>query len=438
MKTLLILMSLLLASTAQAQAEMPLYVGQAQPGWKLVVTDFESQALLQGDAVTVPKPAKPQVPDSQVGLRREGDALTLHWHQAWIAALRFEPPAPLDLRAYQAEGVLAFDLKVAAMADGGLSIKMGCGPANCERKINQLMEARAMVGKGWQRLAFKLSCFQRDGSDYGAVRLPFSLEGSGIGEVSVARIRLLHKPEPGMQFVPCPDYRTESVTPQPLIQPWALTWWMPRHEEKLAEIRRRAAAGERTELLMIGDSITQAWDDVGKPVIARTALAQYRPLSLGFGGDKTENVLWRLQHGELKGLDPRVVMLMIGTNNTGDRAEDPRTTAAGIRRLLAEIRQQLPASRILLLAVFPREQSSSGFLRQINDRINGLISGYADADAIHFLNINEQLTRPDGSLSTEILPDLLHLSEAGYQVWAEAITPTLQRLMALPRLANKP
>ncbi|HEY2978901.1 MAG TPA: GDSL-type esterase/lipase family protein, partial [Burkholderiaceae bacterium] len=135
------------------------------------------------------------------------------------------------------------------------------------------------------------------------------------------------------------------------------------------------------------------------------------------------------QHGELDGIKPKAVVMMIGTNNTGDRQEDPRTTAAGIKRLLDEIRGRLPDTKILMLAVFPRDEQPTSRLRQLNDRVNGLISGYADGRQVFFLNINESLANPDGTLSRDVMPDLLHLSEKGYGLWAKSIEPTLQKLL---------
>jgi beta-glucosidase len=114
--------------------------------------------------------------------------------------------------------------------------------------------------------------------------------------------------------------RSEAETPVPQTQAWSLPWWRPRHEAKLSEIRAMRAAGKSPQLVFIGDSITQGWEAVGQPVWAQH-FARYDALNLGYGGDKTENVLWRLQQGEIDGIAPKVAVLMIGTNNTGDRKD---------------------------------------------------------------------------------------------------------------------
>jgi beta-glucosidase len=120
---------------------------------------------------------------------------------------------------------------------------------------------------------------------------------------------------------------------------------------------------------------------------------------------------------------------MIGTNNTGDRQEDPKTTAAGIRRLVAEIRARQPQARILMLAIFPRDEKPDSPLRRLNDRVNAIIAGDADDSHVFFLDIGRALTNADGTLSKDVMPDLLHPSGKGYALWAENLEPTLQKLM---------
>jgi beta-glucosidase len=398
----------------------------AAPGWQVMVTDFEGQQALSGAAVTVPKPANPRVPDSRVSARSSGDALTLQWKDSWIAQLRVEGGPPLDLRPYVTEGTLEFDLDVLDMAQGGLKFKLNCGDP-CERKVPWLAAARAAAGKGKQHLAFALSCFVREGDDFSRVPLPFAIEGTGTGEVALSQVRFVRR---GMANAECPDYRTQSVTPGPLMESWAVNGWMPRHQKKIDEIRAHREAGRQIDIAFIGDSITEGWEKEGRAVWERE-FTRHNAVALGFGGDKTENVLWRLQHGELDGMAPKVTVLMIGTNNTGDRQEDPRTTAAGVRRILDEIQARQPATKVLLLAIFPREEKP-GVLRAINERVNALIAGYADGRKVFFLNINSQLAQADGTLSKGVMPDSLHLSEKGYDIWARSMAPSLQTLLTQP------
>lgn len=414
------------SAPAQTPADLVLLPAPAS-AWRIDAGTWDSRVELTGTAAVTPPPAA-GAPNARVGVTASGaggrrEALTFDWSDTWFASLRVESTAPLDLRPWLG-GTLEFDAYVDALDQGGLGVKVACGNG-CERRVPLLEPARAMAGKGWQHLSIALRCFQRDGGDFSQVTLPFALEAGGSGRVSVANVRLVANGKPGLA---CADYRTESVTPAPLAESWSLDWWMPRHEAKRKEARELVAAGRSPKLVFIGDSITEGWEKEGKPVWQR-AYAKHDALDLGFGGDRTENVLWRLQHGALDGLAPKVAVLMIGTNNTGHRAEDPKTTAAGIRRLVEEIRRRLPGTKVLLLAVFPRGERADDSLRRLNERVNAQIAGLADGRTVHFLNINAALTNPDGTLSREVLPDLLHLSEKGYAIWQREMQPTLDRLL---------
>jgi lysophospholipase L1-like esterase len=271
-------------------------------------------------------------------------------------------------------------------------------------------------------VALPMRCFVRDGDDFSKVARPFALEGTGAGQVAVANIRFLKAGRPNAA---CPDYRTVSVTPDKLNESWAIDWWTPRHEKKVRDAR---ALGAKAQVVFIGDSITEGWENAGAPVWARN----YKGLDglvLGFGGDRTENVLWRLVHGEVDGIAPKVAVLMFGTNNTGHRQEDPATTAAGIKRNIDELRRRLPDTKILLLAIFPRGEKADDPLRVINQKVNAIIAGFADNQNVFFLDIGKEFLMADGTLSTDIMPDLLHPNEKGYEIWARAMAPQLNRLL---------
>ncbi|HEY9025342.1 MAG TPA: GDSL-type esterase/lipase family protein [Burkholderiaceae bacterium] len=413
-------------AAAQAPADLVLLPAPAD-AWRISAGTWESRVDLTGASAVTP-PNLPGEPNARVGVSASGaagrrEALAFDWRDAWFASLRLESAVPLDLRPWLG-GTLEFDLHVDALEQGGLGVKVACGNG-CERRVPLLEPARAISGKGWQRLAVSMSCFQREGGDFSRVTLPFALEAGGSGRVSVSNVRLVAT---GKGSVACADYRTESVTPVPLVESWSLDWWMPRHEAKRKLARELVAAGHSPKLVFIGDSITEGWEKEGQSVWQR-AYAPHDALDLGFGGDRTENVLWRLQHGELDGLAPKVTVLMIGTNNTGHRAEDPQTTAAGIRRIVQEIRQRLPGTQVLLLAIFPRGEKPDDELRRLNERVNGLIAPLADGRVVHYLNINAAFTRPDGTLSRDVQPDLLHLSEQGYAIWQREMQPTLAKLL---------
>lgn len=218
-----------------------------------------------------------------------------------------------------------------------------------------------------------------------------------------------------------------ALTPEPLNESWAESWWIPRHEEKLVEEGRESA-----RILFVGDSITQGWETTGQEIWNRF----YEPagaFNIGFSGDRTENVLWRLEHGEVDGLTPELVILMIGTNNTGHRLDSPALVARGVERILEELKQRLPNANILLLAIFPRGASAEDPMRINNSRINELIALLGDENRIYFRNLNHHFLDDDGTLSESVMPDLLHPNETGYQIWAEAMQPILDQLLERDR-----
>jgi lysophospholipase L1-like esterase len=420
------LLAVLTSSSAFAGAADPLNVYASRPldSWHIQLSDFETNKTLEGDKIEISRQVK--VPESVVTLSKtarskKNDALTLYFNQAWYASLRVDGGQPLDLRPYVKQGVLALDVNVQELSDGGISFKLRCGE-NCERNVPYLVPARAMAGKGWQHLVFSMNCFYREGDDFSAITQPFALEGSGSGKISVANIQYQLSGKPNAS---CPDYKTVSVTPDKLNESWSVKWWTKRHQDKLALGKK---LGKSSQLLFIGDSITEGWEKSGAPVWQRN-YQSLNALDLGFGGDRTENVLWRLQHGEVDGLDPQVIVLMLGTNNTGHRQEDPQTTAIGIKRNIDELQKRLPNSKILLLGIFPRGEKADDPLRQINQRVNALIAGFADQQKIYYSDIGASFLQPDGSLSKDIMPDLLHPNEKGYQIWAEAMAPTLNKLL---------
>lgn len=220
-----------------------------------------------------------------------------------------------------------------------------------------------------------------------------------------------------------PDPEIPAITPAPLEESWAIDWWMDRHQEKLEAPERESA-----NIVFLGNSITQGWESEGEEVWNRY-YADRNAFNLGFSGDRTENVLWRLHNGAVDGLDPEVVVLMIGTNNTGHRQDPPEETTLGIEMILEELKTRLPDTRILLLAIFPRSEEPDHQMRQLNSTINQQIAGFSDQDRVWFMNINKVFLSDDGFLPESIMPDFLHPNEKGYRLWAEAMEPMLNTLL---------
>ena len=201
-------------------------------------------------------------------------------------------------------------------------------------------------------------------------------------------------------------------------------WWSDRHAEKLKQLK----ATESVDLLMIGDSITHGWEGRGKQVWSEY-YAKRNAFNIGYSGDRTEHVIWRLQHGEVDGISPKLAVIMIGTNNTGHRQDPPEQTAAGIKMILDELKKRLPKTKVLLLAVFPRGATTDDKLRKINTGINKIIKKFSKRKKVHFLNINAKFLDDDGTLSKDVMPDLLHPHEKGYRMWAEAMESKIKKLI---------
>lgn len=425
--------SLTAACVHAAKPELVLYDDAPRAGLRVVAVAPDTEHELVGVRVTAGSALADKFPNSEIDLARSQDAdgrpaLTLGWRSIWKSGVRLQG-AGVDLRPYLKDGALAFDLKVDELKTGGIVFKVGCGD-DCERQVSYVLPGRAAEGQGWRRVVLPMSCFGRDGDDFSKVARPFALEGTGSGKVSVANVAFSHSAKPN---TPCPDWRTVSVTPAMLNESWSIDWWLPRHRQKLEDAKRMIAEGRSPQLVFVGDSITQGWEKEGAAVWQQY-YAGYDALGLGFGGDRTENVLWRLQNGALDGLDPNVAVLMIGTNNAGLRGDFAAVTLAGIRRDVEELRQRLPRTRILVLAIFPREADANGALRRLNEQVNAQLPALADGRRVFFLDVNQAFLAPGGVLSKDVMPDLLHPNAAGYAIWAKAMQPELDRLMALPRL----
>jgi lysophospholipase L1-like esterase len=213
----------------------------------------------------------------------------------------------------------------------------------------------------------------------------------------------------------------------------------PGTEGRHESFNKISQQGE-AQLVFLGDSITQGWGGGGKEVSAK----YWEPLkaaNFGIGGDRTEHVLWRLEHGNFDGLKPKEIVLMIGTNNTGHQGRaqkeldgavyqcTPQQTAEGVKAIVQKLKQKCPGSKILLLAIFPRGATPADKLRQQNEEVNAIIKNLADGKTVYWMDLNSKFLQPDGTLSKDIMPDLLHPNAKGYEIWAEAIQDKVKELL---------
>ncbi|MCA9095808.1 MAG: GDSL family lipase [Planctomycetaceae bacterium] len=212
---------------------------------------------------------------------------------------------------------------------------------------------------------------------------------------------------------------TKPATVLPVNRPQS--GWEKRHEL----INERAKAGN-VDVLFVGDSITQGWEGNAAAKVWEKYFGDLKPMNAGISGDRTQHVLWRLQNGNLENISPKLMVMMIGTNNAGsDSAAD---IAAGIKEIVKYYRDARPDSKVLLLAIFPRSEKPDE-RRAVVAEASKLAADVADGKMVHYLDIGEKFLQTDGTISKDIMPDFLHLSEAGYTIWAESITPKIKELL---------
>ena len=206
-------------------------------------------------------------------------------------------------------------------------------------------------------------------------------------------------------------------------------WWDTRCLEKRNEISDNG--GAEYDIVMVGDSITHRWErkgGEGRELFAKLK-ETYRILNLGYGGDRTQHVIWRMENGELEGYKAKLFTLMIGTNNSHhDKSVKPEEIAAGIKRIIGIMRAKHPESKIVLMPIFPCREKSDDPIRVKNEAVNVLIKPFADGETVRWLDFNQKFFNAEGQLTREVMNDLLHPNEKGYQIWLDAILPTFKEI----------
>lgn len=185
------------------------------------------------------------------------------------------------------------------------------------------------------------------------------------------------------------------------------------------------AQHDEVDALFLGDSITAGWDYT----IWQQRFVPLKAANFGIGGDHTGNLLWRLQHGAIGNLQPKVIVVLIGVNNFGHLNENPEQTAAGVRAVVEQIKLAWPTAKILLNAVFPYEQQASSPRRAHVKQLNNAIKKLADNNLVFFRDYGHLMLEKDGSISSAVMADFLHPTALGYQRWADAMQPDLEQLL---------
>lgn len=394
-----------------SQQALSLYSGRPLQPFNVFINNAERNQILSG--------AFAQLPDGSVTLETtdkdvQEDALKLSFKDSWLSGV-YIAGGTIDFTPYMSHGVLSMDLRIDSMKKGTLTVLTDCS-INCRQGVNLRDWAIEQEGKGWQSIAIPLSCLVENQSDPSKIQRAFTLRTGGEGQLAVANVSIANNVQ---ATVSCPA--NLSVTPATLNEYWSESWWLPRHKKKVTQAQQGTA-----ELVMIGDSITHGWESDGQAVWEKH-FGDIDTLNLGFGGDRTENVLWRLDHGTLGKVTPKLTVMMIGTNNTGHRLDTPEAIRDGVAAILDRLEQQIPESPVLLLGIFPRSASPDDALRKNNNAANVLLKALAEEKGIMYADIGDGFLDSSGTLSEEIMPDLLHPKAKGYEIWAKALTPYINK-----------
>lgn len=242
-----------------------------------------------------------------------------------------------------------------------------------------------------------------------------ALLATGLAAALLASTALVDQGAPAANAAP----KNPAIVPVPRTDQGILA----RQEEVLKRARESAPA----KVVFIGDSITQGFEGAGKEAFER-AFGPLGALNLGVSGDRTEHVLWRLQQAPLGRLQPRCVVLLIGTNNLGHGTSTASQTLEGVRAVVALVREQVPAARLLVHEIFPRGETFNpmrGEIAQINQALRAE-AARAKGGQWRTLATGDMWVGADGAISREIMPDFLHLSPQGYEQWTADILPAVQ------------
>ena len=248
----------------------------------------------------------------------------------------------------------------------------------------------------------------------------------------------LDDPTPLVQFVQKHEDDTRRSPAAPLIPApstesrynlagWQGLSWLEQHRQA-----EQFAREEKAEVILLGDSITQNFGDghrhisAGQSAAWKQYLAPLHAANMGIAGDRVQNVAWRIQEGALKGLDPKFVVLHIGTNNLAD--DKPEDIAKGIQSVLGQIKKEAPRAKIILMGLFGTGGEPTTPRRMAAQQVNALIGKFADGKRVHFLNLESHFIKADGTLDYNLISsDTIHPVAGGYELWGKALTEAIRK-----------
>jgi lysophospholipase L1-like esterase len=282
-------------------------------------------------------------------------------------------------------------------------------------------------------------------SDYRAAKMPPVNEGLLDGQLAWRQHDAGHTDAPNWKYfiawadkfmgrpAPAPIKATGAAAPDPRTDKNSVL----AHEQLLEKARRGGI-----DIYFEGDSITRRWGATDYPDLLanwKDNFYGWNAADFGWGGDRVQNILWRLDHGELDGVNPKIIVLLAGTNNIGNgaRAGGGQTEAditGGIEAVVRAMQAKAPGAVIVLTAIFPRNDNMAAI--PLIDRINRNLAKLADGKRVRFLNVNDRLANPNGDLFDGMMGDKLHPTVKGYQVWADALKPIFREVLGPPASAD--
>ncbi len=238
----------------------------------------------------------------------------------------------------------------------------------------------------------------------------FIVTSPGPCAVDIARLKL--------EEVALSEYVPSTMVPVMRTD----AWWMPRHKHMVETMAR-----EKPDFVIMGDSITGAWEKEGKEAWDKS-IASLKACSFGNGGDGVEHLLWRVENSGI-GTDfqPKLVTLLIGVNNLFNA--DAVDIAAGTKKLIEEIRKRSPSTKVLVLGVFPVGEKAGDIRRQMIKNVNAQYEKLADNTNIFFLDFGSSFLEPDGSISKDMMFDYVHCTPKGYAIYTEKLLPKVKEIL---------
>lgn len=232
----------------------------------------------------------------------------------------------------------------------------------------------------------------------------------------------------GLKISTTPTYRFNPDTPKK-------NGWHKRYAAKAKQI---ANFKNDVEIVFIGDSITHYWDQdsktskrkIGGLTTFKKYFSKYKVVNLGYSGDRTQHTLWiAAKSPYLDNIKPKMVTVMIGTNNIGRNHSTPEAAAAGVTKIVEALRARLPEAKILLFGVFPRDAKANSARRAKIKTINSIICKLADDKNVFYCDITDKFLDENGNLPNSMMPDYLHPNDNGYEVWAQAMMPYVEKFV---------